>query len=124
VAACLTTRYLFVALCGQGYTVATIDTYKTFFFSTRPRGKFAGKPILFPELLTWRRRFGPLFAVIWVIVLLHLALALREPPQGVLRFPSRSAVSLRERLGESGSGRACPRATVGPGMAMSRARRC
>jgi hypothetical protein len=38
--------------------VATIETYKTFFFPHRPRGKFAGKPILFPGLLTWRYRFA------------------------------------------------------------------
>lgn len=84
VAACFTTRYLFVALCGLGYTVATIETYKTFFFPSRPRGKFAGKPILFPHLLRWRYRFTPLYAGIWLAILLNLALAFREPAQGLL----------------------------------------
>lgn len=97
VAAFLTTKYLFVALCGLGYTVASIETYKTFFFPSRPRGKFAGKPILFPRLLTWRHRFAPLFAAIWVIVLVHLLLAFGEPPQGLLRLPvSGSLVPLHE----------------------------
>ena len=31
----------------EGFTVATLETYKTFFFPTKPRGKFANKPILF-----------------------------------------------------------------------------
>jgi hypothetical protein len=32
----------------------------------------------------WRLRFAPLFAAIWVVVLLHLALAFREPGRGLL----------------------------------------
>jgi hypothetical protein len=82
-----TTEYVFVALCGLGYTVATIETYKTFFFPNRPRGKFAGKPILFPRLLTWRYRFAPLYATIWLAVLASIALALGEPERGLLRSP-------------------------------------
>ena len=31
-----------------GYERATAETYKTFFFPSKPRGKFAGKPVLFP----------------------------------------------------------------------------
>jgi hypothetical protein len=82
--ACLTSNYLHIALCGLGYTVATIETYKTFFFPNKPRGKFAGKPILFPGLLTWRYRFAPLYAAIWVAILVNLALAFIEPRQGLL----------------------------------------
>jgi hypothetical protein len=85
VAACFTTKYLFVVLCGLGYTVATIETYKTFFLPSRPRGKFAGKPILFPELLRWRYRFVPVYAGIWVALLVNIALAFREPARGLLR---------------------------------------
>jgi hypothetical protein len=84
VVACLTSDYLHIALCGLGYTVATIETYKTFFFPNKPRGKFAGKPILFPRLLTWRYRFAPLYAAIWVAVIVNLALAFTEPRQGLL----------------------------------------
>jgi hypothetical protein len=82
--ACLTSNYLHIALCGLGYTVATIETYKTFFFPNKPRGKFAGKPILFPGLLQWRYRFAPLYAAIWVAVLVNLAIAFTEPRQGLL----------------------------------------
>jgi hypothetical protein len=82
--ACLSTDYLHIALCGLGYTVATIETYKTFFFPNRPRGKFAGKPILFPRFLTWRYRFAPLFAAIWVAVLVNLAVAFSEPRHGLV----------------------------------------
>ena len=46
-----TNSYLLAALAGAGYSVATIETYKTFFFPNRPRGKFAGKPVHFPEYL-------------------------------------------------------------------------
>src|SRR6185436_20247742 len=74
--ACFSTDYLFIALCGLGFTVATIETYKTFFFPNKPRGKFAGKPILHPEHLERRRAFVPLYAGIWLLVLAHLAWAL------------------------------------------------
>jgi hypothetical protein len=76
VVACFSRDYLHIALCGLGYTVATIETYKTFFFPNKPRGKFAGKPILHPEHLERRRAFVPLYAGIWLLVLGHLAWAL------------------------------------------------
>jgi hypothetical protein len=94
VVACFTNEVLFVALCGLGYTVATTETYKTFFFPNKPRGKFAGKPILFPDLLRWRYRFAPLYAAIWLVVLLNIALAFGEPGRGLLRpAPSGSTLS-------------------------------
>jgi hypothetical protein len=92
--ACFSRDYLHVALCGLGYTVATIETYKTFFFPNKPRGKFAGKPILFPRFLTWRYRFAPLYAAIWVAVLVNLALAFSEPRDGLIGFgPPAAAVA-------------------------------
>jgi hypothetical protein len=84
VVACFTTELLYVALCGLGYTVATTETYKTFFFPSKPRGKFAGKPVLFPHLLRWRYRFAPLYAGIWVIVLSNIALAFGEASPALL----------------------------------------
>jgi hypothetical protein len=57
------------ALGGLGFTIATLETYKTFFFPSRPRGKFAGKPVLFPEHLETRKRFVPLYAAIWIVVI-------------------------------------------------------
>ena len=84
VLALFTSHYLIIALAGLGYTVATIETYKTFFFPNKPRGKFAGKPILFPQLVRWRYRFAPLYAAIWLAVLANLGLALGEPRLGLL----------------------------------------
>lgn len=84
---------LHIALCGLGYTVATIETYKTFFFPNKPRGKFAGKPVLFPRLLTWRYRFAPLYAAIWVAVLVNLAVAFSEPRSGLLGSPARAPLA-------------------------------
>lgn len=69
-----THSYLLAALGGAGFSVATIETYKTFFFPNRPRGKFAGKPVLFPEHLETRRRFIPLYAAIWMVVIVTLVI--------------------------------------------------
>ena len=65
---------LLAALGGVGFSVATIETYKTLFFPNRPRGKFAGKPITFPEHLETRKRFVPLYAAIWAVVILGFVL--------------------------------------------------
>jgi len=101
VVACFTNEVLFVALGGLGYTVATIETYKTFFFPNKPRGKFAGKPILFPELVRWRYRFAPLYAAIWLAVLVNIALAFGEPARGLLR-PTSPGSALSAPLGARG----------------------
>jgi hypothetical protein len=93
VVACFSRDYLHIALCGLGYTVATIETYKTFFFPNKPRGKFAGKPILFPRFLTWRYRFAPLYAAIWVAVLANLALAFAEPHAGLIGAAATEALA-------------------------------
>ena len=71
----LTGSVLHAAVAAIGFERATAETYKTFFFPNRPRGKFAGKPILFPEMLVRRRRLVPVFAAIWAIVLASGALA-------------------------------------------------
>jgi hypothetical protein len=68
-----------IAFAALGYTVATTETYKTFFFPSRPRGKFQGKPILYPDLLRFRRRFVPLYAAIWLLILIVLFTALDLP---------------------------------------------
>lgn len=65
-----------MALCAEGLTVASIETYKTFFFPHRPRGKFAGKPVLHPQYLRLRRNFVPHYAAIWILALGHAAWAL------------------------------------------------
>ncbi len=72
--------YLFIGLAAIGFTVATIETYKTFFFPSKPRGKFAGKPILHAEMLERRQRFVPIYAAIWLgIIGLLVAGFLTQP---------------------------------------------
>ena len=70
-----TNNYALIALCGLGYTVATLETYKTFFFPSVPRGKFAGKPITNPEMLQKRQYFVPWYASIWLFVIVSFVLA-------------------------------------------------
>ncbi|MDH4131109.1 MAG: hypothetical protein OEW17_05760 [Gemmatimonadota bacterium] len=79
----LTDDLLLVAFGGLGYTIATIETWKTFFFPSVPRGKFADKPVLFPECLVFRKRFVPVYVAIWLTVLTALAGAVtREVSRG------------------------------------------
>jgi hypothetical protein len=61
----LTDSLLLVTLAATGYTVASTETYKTFFFPSKRRGKFAGKPVRYPEMLFRRRRFVLPYAAIW-----------------------------------------------------------
>ena len=75
-----TTSYPLVALVAIGFTVATLETYKTFFFPSKPRGKFAGKPVLFPEMLVRRRAFVPLYVAIWAGVAVTFLFAFAAGP--------------------------------------------
>jgi hypothetical protein len=58
-----------IAFAALGFTIATLETYKTFCFPSKPRGKFAGKLIHHPEMLIRRRLFAPIYAAIWVTLL-------------------------------------------------------
>jgi hypothetical protein len=69
----LQTSWVVLALAAEGFTVASIETYKKFGFPSKPPGKFAGKPVRFPEHLVRRRKFVAPYAVIWALVLGHLA---------------------------------------------------
>ena len=40
-----------------------------------------------PQLLTWRYRFAPLFAAIWIVLLGNIAVSLSEPTHGLLSRP-------------------------------------
>ena len=75
----LTSDLVIVMLASTGYTVATTETYKTFFFPSHPRGKFANKPVRFPAMLRLRQRSIPLYAAIWLLVLAAFALSLSRP---------------------------------------------
>ena len=50
-----------LAIAAEGFTVASIETYKTFFFPNKPRGKFAGqrvqRAVLAEEVLTLHRDY-------------------------------------------------------------------
>jgi len=83
VGAGLSNDYLLVSIAAVGFTVATCETYKTFFFPSVPRGKFAGMPVRFPSMLARRRAFVPLYAAIWMTVAAAGALAFAGPRAGV-----------------------------------------
>lgn len=83
-AANLTDHFVVITLCSIGFTIATIETYKTFFFPNRPRGKFQGKPIIFPEMLKYRQRFIPLYALCWLYVITAGVLAFVGPHSGLI----------------------------------------
>lgn len=74
-AALLTDNFLLITLCSIGYTVASIETHKTFFFPSIPRGKFQGKPILFPDMLKKRQKFIPIYVGIWLYVIINAVIA-------------------------------------------------
>jgi hypothetical protein len=71
-----TSSWPIIALAGEGFTVASIETYKKFMFPNLPPGKFAGKPITHPGHFEFRRTFVPVFFGIWALVLGHLVFAL------------------------------------------------
>jgi hypothetical protein len=65
----LSANLLLVTLAATGYTIAATETYKTFFFPSKPRGKFAGMPVHYPDMLALRQPFAVLYASIWAGVL-------------------------------------------------------
>lgn len=79
-----TKNYLFISMGALGFTVGTIETYKTFFFPSKPRGKFAGKPIKYPDMLRKRQYFVPLYAAIWLAVIVTIVVAFLQPHDGLL----------------------------------------
>jgi hypothetical protein len=73
----LTPDLVLLTLAATGYTIATTETYKTFFWPSQPRGKFAGKPVRYPAMLRMRQRVVPLYVAIWLLVLAAIGLGLR-----------------------------------------------
>jgi hypothetical protein len=73
----LADSHLQATVAAIGYERAAAETYKTFFFPSKPRGKFAGKPVLYPDMLARRRRFVPAYVGICLAVLASGVLALR-----------------------------------------------
>jgi hypothetical protein len=68
-----TSDYVLIAVSSLGFTIATIETYKTFLTGDRPPGKWARQRLLHPHLVLWRRRFTPLFFGIWMVLVGHVA---------------------------------------------------
>ncbi len=79
-----THNYVFISMGALGYTVGTIETYKTFFFPSKPRGKFAGKEIKYPEMLKKRQYFVPLYTAIWLVVITTFIIAFLQPHEGLI----------------------------------------
>ncbi|HET7275547.1 MAG TPA: hypothetical protein VFI91_10330 [Longimicrobiaceae bacterium] len=79
-----TDNWFYLGIGAAGYAVATIETYKTFFFPNKPRGKFAGKPILFPDLLRRRYYFVPLYVAIWMAIIAAIVIGFTSPRQGLI----------------------------------------
>lgn len=86
VASLFTANLLIITMCSIGLTIASIETYKTFFFLHKPRGKFQGKPVLYPEMETFRKKFVPVYVSIWVIVIACFILGLFNRPDTLLPF--------------------------------------
>jgi hypothetical protein len=76
----LTSDIVALTMAATGYTVATTETYKTFFFPSEPRGKFAGRPVIHPQVLGWRDRMLPLYAAIWLTVIGATVVAVAPSP--------------------------------------------
>lgn len=73
-----TNSYLLVAVGAIGYERATAETYKTFFFPSKPRGKFAGKPVMHPDMIRRRQYFVPAYVAIWAAIILSGVIALHD----------------------------------------------
>ncbi|MEO8139499.1 MAG: hypothetical protein ABI742_07635 [Gemmatimonadota bacterium] len=67
-----------VLLFGAVYATerALTETWKRFCFPSSPRGKFAGKPVLFPDFLRLRLLAVPGYVAIWMLVLAAFTTAL------------------------------------------------
>jgi len=79
-----TQDWIVLAGAALGYTIATTETYKTFFFLSRPRGKFQGMPVTHPEWETRRFYFLPTYISVWVGVIAAIVLGLMGPRSGLL----------------------------------------
>jgi hypothetical protein len=73
----MTDDSLHTAVAAIGYERASAETYKTFCFPSRPRGKFAGKAVRFPVMLRRRLYAVPVYVAIWAWVVGVAAAALR-----------------------------------------------
>lgn len=82
--ATMSTSLVYVTMAGLGYTIATLETHKTFFKPSTPRGKFAGKEVRFPDMLVRRSRFVPLYCAIWTAIVVTFVVALAGTRHGII----------------------------------------
>ncbi len=82
--ALFTRNYLIIAVGSLGFTIASIETWKKFFNRGKAPGKFAGKPVLHPEMYRRRRPFAAVYLAIWIILVAAFWLAVAEPAGGAL----------------------------------------
>ena len=82
----LTDDLVLITMAAEGFVIMTTETYKTFFFPSKPRGKFAGKPVIFPEWLRLRQRFVPLYVLIWLVVIGAYVAAVSEGQKTPVRL--------------------------------------
>jgi hypothetical protein len=93
-----TDNWIYIGIGGAGYSVAAIETYKTFFFPSKPRGKFAGKPILYPEMLRRRQYFVPVYVTIWIMIIGTYVVAFQQPRGGLFDSPGTTATARGQTL--------------------------
>lgn len=72
----VTHRHMLIAVAAIGFERATAETWKKFFFPSKPPGKFVGKPITHPHMLRRRRWFIAPYAAIWVALIVAGAIGL------------------------------------------------
>jgi hypothetical protein len=70
----LSDNSLHIAVAAMGFERASVETYKTF-ITSKPPGKFFGKPILYPQMLHHRRRFVPMYIAISTAVFVYATVA-------------------------------------------------
>lgn len=84
--ALFTANVFLITLCAIGYTIASIETYKTFAFPSKPRGKFANTPIHFPEQLKKRQKYVPIYVAIWIGIITVFIMSIMQPQNGLISF--------------------------------------
>jgi hypothetical protein len=87
----LTDSHVYAIVAAIGFERAVSETYKTFFFPSVPRGKFAGKPVVDPEMLARRHRFVPTYVAIWAAVLAAWGAAWGAMSRDVARVAPRAS---------------------------------
>jgi len=84
VSSLFTSNLLLITMSSIGFTIASIETYKTFGYRDNSPGKFKGKPVTHPEMMTKRKKFIPLFFLIWLLVLVSFIFGLTNSTDALI----------------------------------------